>query len=105
MILIVIIKIESAENAAENGELQMRSAVVGCLAVSFLMACPVEPGIDGGTGGGMGGGAVGGGGEMGGGTGGGATGGGGGGGGADAGVQRDLDVVVVRLNTDGTVDQ
>lgn len=76
----------------------MRSVVLAGLTVSFLMACPVEPQIDGGMGGGMGGG----GGEMGGGTGGGAM---GGGGGTDAGVQRDLDVVVVRLNTDGTIDQ
>lgn len=62
-----------------------------------LMGCPVDPFMDGGMGGGTGGGSVGGG--MGGGaTGGGATGGGGGA------VQRDLDVVVVRLNTDGTLD-
>lgn len=77
----------------------MRSALKGLmvsLTVSMLMACPVDPGADGGMGGGTGGGASGGGGDAGGGA---------GGGGGDAGVPPDLDVVVVRLNTDGTFDQ
>lgn len=106
MILIVIINIRygnlfprSRENVVKLG---WNGLLAGMTVSMMLMGCPQEPAPDGGTGGGnTGGGNTGGGGEVGGG-GGGATGGGGGG---DAGTTpRDLDVVVVRLNSNGTFD-
>lgn len=103
MILIVIINIRYGNlfpGSRENDvKLSWNGLLAGMTVSMMLVGCPQEPIADGGTGGGN----TGGGGEMGGGAGGGgATGGGGGG---DAGpVQRDLDVVVVRLNPDGTPD-
>ncbi len=102
MILIVIINIRygslvpgSRENDVKLG---LNGLLAGMTVSMMLMGCPQLPTTDGG----MGGGNTGGGGEVGGGAGGGATGGGGGG---DAGTTpRDLDVVVVRLNSNGTPD-
>ena len=103
MILIVIINTSygnlfpgSRENDVKLG---LNGLLAGMTVSMMLMGCPMEPIPDGGTGGGN----TGGGGQVGGGAGGGATGGGGGGG--DAGTTpRDLDVVVVRLNSNGTPD-